>query len=177
MNLSLIDTSGTIINKLEIKPMRIHFLNSKLIKQVETKKLNNSFLTSIKTREGSKSIIKEKPKPVNAIVLRTDINKSVDKKDFTFRPEDNGERDKIYKYDKKFFKNKLHPMKIIINNNTNKTFLKVIKTREDDKTNKSLSIDKIIDSSANSTVYDSLRKSRDSPKIMKKHPGFGNFFD
>ena len=174
MNLSLIDSSGTVINKLEIKPMRMLFLNSKQTKQVENKKLNNSFLTSIKTREISKSILKEKSKP-NAIVLKTEVNKSADKKDFTFRPEDNAEREKFFKYDKKLIKNKVHPMKIIINNNTNKTFLKVIKTREDDEKNcKSFFI---ANSSANSTIHDSLRKSRDSPKIMKKHPGFRNFFD
>jgi hypothetical protein len=171
MNLSLIDSSGTVINKLEIKPMRMLFLNSKQTKQ-EDKKINNSFLNSIITRETSKSIVKEKSKPH---VLKKEMNKSVDKKDFTFRPEDNLEREKLFKYDKKFIKNKFNPMKIIINNNTNKTFLKVIKTREDDQ--KECKSFFVANSSANSTIHDSLRKSRDSPKIMKKHPGFRNFFD
>jgi hypothetical protein len=55
------------------------------------------------------------------------------------------------------------------------TFLRVIKTDESEKVNKSFS--KAENSSANSTIHDSLRKSRGSPKIMKKHPGFRNFFD
>jgi hypothetical protein len=164
MNLSLIDSSGTIIDRLEMKPMRMLFMSTKTTKVSENKRLNNSFLTSIKTRDNSNCMI-EKSK---SILM---LNKSVDKKDFTFRPNDE-KNEKKYKYDKKIIKNKILPIKII--NNTKQTFMNVIRNKENEKDIKN---DKTDLNSATSTIYDSMRKSRDSPKMMKKHPGFKNFFD
>jgi hypothetical protein len=165
MNLSLIDCSGTIIDRLEVKPMRMLFMSTKTTKACENKKLNNSFLTSIKSKDSSNCMNIEKSK---SIIL---LNKSVDKKDFTFRPKEE-KTENIFKYDKKIIKNKILPIKII--NNVRQTFMKVIRTNENEKDIKN---DKTDLNSATSTIYDSIRKSKDSPKIMKKHPGFKNFFD
>lgn len=169
-NLSHIDSSYTVEDRLEVKPMRMKFMSSKSIKYSENKRLNNSFLTSIKMRENNISIDFEKSKNSYGQII---FNKSADKKDFTFRPTD----DKVYKYDKKIIKNKILPIRII--DSKKPTFMKIIKINENDEKiyKKDSKNDISYLHSASSTIYDTTRKSKDSPKIMKRHPGLKKFFD